>query len=288
MSNGSTKNNYKTYKILITVLIVILFCCFGYMYNISSRSKAVIIELKSEKLAIIQDLEKAKLNLVATASKNKQLSEQLLIEKQKIDAIISQLNKPGVTNDIIAKYKNYVTKLTAKVDSLSKKVTNYKSIIDSSTLIIAKNETEKKALIKEKSELQSKIETVSNNLYFYNLSAVSIKKRESGKIIQTQNASRVNNIIIKFEIAENKLATKQAKVFYYQIIDSKNNVIGLKATAFFDKKELVYSDLLNVQFNLKITQVEKTIAVQNLEPGTYLLNVFDTSKLVLKTTFMLE
>ena len=288
MSNGSTKNNYKTYKILITVLIVILFCCFGYMYNISSRSKAVIIELKSEKLAIIQDLEKAKLNLVATASKNKQLSEQLLIEKQKIDAIILQLNKPGVTNDIIAKYKNYVTKLTAKVDSLSKKVTNYKSIIDSSTLIIAKNETEKKALIKEKSELQSKIETVSNNLYFYNLSAVSIKKRESGKIIQTQNASRVNNIIIKFEIAENKLATKQAKVFYYQIIDSKNNVIGLKATAFFDKKELVYSDLLNVQFNLKITQVEKTIAVQNLEPGTYLLNVFDTSKLVLKTTFMLE
>ena len=63
MSNGSTKNNYKTYKILITVLIIILFCCFGYMYNISSRSKAVIIELKSEKLAIIQDLEKAKKSL---------------------------------------------------------------------------------------------------------------------------------------------------------------------------------------------------------------------------------
>lgn len=285
---GTKNNNYKTYKILITILILLVFCCLGYMYKMTSRSKSVIVELKSDKLVLINELEKAKLNLIVEALKNKTLSAQLMREKRKIENIIKQLNKPGVTTVDIAKYKNYVTKLNFKVDSLSKKVIKYKISIDSSSNVISENEVEKKLLIQEKSDLQSKIETVSNNLYFYNLSAASFKKKESGKVISTQKASRVNNITVKFEIAENKLAKKQEKVFYFQIIDPKFNVIGQKASISFGKKELVYSDTINLEYDLKTVQLEKTIEVENLEKGNYTVNIFDKNKLILNTSFILE
>ena len=283
-----SKNTYKTYKILITILILIIFGCLGYMYNISSRSKSVIIKLKSEKLTILEDLEKAKIKLIAEASQNQQLSGQLLQEKNKIDSIIKQLSKPNVSNETIAKYKNYVLNLNLKVDSLSKTVTKYKIIIDSSKIVISNKDNEQKILLKEKNSLQGKIAAIANNLNFYNLNANSFKKKDSGKAAETKKASKVKMITIKFEIAENKLANKQVKVFYFQIIDSKNNVIGLKSTVYFGKKELIYSESTSVEYNLTREIVEKNIVVQNLEKGTYLINVFDNDKLILTNNLNLE
>ena len=284
----SKNNNYKTYKVLITILILLLFCGAGFMYKINSRSKTTIVELKSDKLLLIKQLEKAKLNLVQQASNNKALATQLLQEKQKLETIIKQLSKPNVSNSEINKYKNYVSKLNFKVDSLSKTVVKYKTIIDSSKSIISKNDRRNRVLLKEKTALQSKIESVSNNLYFYNVVATSYKKKESGKIIVTQKASRVNTIEIKFEIAENKLAKSQEKLFYIQIIDSKNNVIGQKATVTFGKKELIYSDFVTATYNKETIQLAKTIPAENLEKGNYTINIFDKEKQVLSTSLVLE
>lgn len=284
----SKNNNYKTYKVLITILILLLFCGAGYMYNLSSRSKTAIVELKSDKLELINQLEKAKLNLVKQASNNKVLATQLLQEKQKLENIIKQLSNPNVSDNEVNKYKNYVSKLNFKIDSLSKTVVKYKTIIDSSKTIISKNDRQNKILLKEKTDLQSKIESVSNNLYFYNLSASSFKKKDSGKIVLTQKASRVNTIQIKFEIAENKLAKSQEKVFYIQIIDSKNNVIGQKATVTFGKKELIYSDVVAAKYNKETIELEKTISAENLEKGNYTINIFDNDKQVLTTNLVLE
>lgn len=284
----SKNNNYKTYKVLITILILLLFCGAGFLYKINSRSKTAIVELKSDKLLLINQLQKAKLNLVQQASNNKALAAQLLQEKQKLETIIKQLSKPNVSNSEINKYKNYVSKLNFKVDSLSKTVVKYKTIIDSSKSIISKNDQRNRVLLKEKTALQSKIESVSNNLYFYNVVATSYKKKESGKIIVTQKASRVNTIEIKFEIAENKLAKTQEKLFYIQIIDSKNNVIGQKATITFGKKELIYSDFVAATYNKETIQLAKTIPAENLEKGNYTINIFDKEKQVLSTSLVLE
>lgn len=286
--NTSKNSSYKTYKILITILIFLVFCCLGYMYKMTSRSKSVIIELKSDKLALINQLQKAELNLIEEASKNKLMSKQLVQEKLKLQNIIKQLSRPNVTNAEINKYKNYVAKLNFTLDSLSKTVSKYKIIIDSSKAIIAQSEVQKELLVKEKTDLQNKIETVSNNLYFFNLSAISFKRKESGKIIETQKASRTNTINIKFEIAENKLAKKQEKLFYIQIIDPKNNSIGQKASVLFGKKELVYTDTISVEYDRKTVQLEKQIKVENLEKGVYTINVFDKAKLILNKTLVLE
>ena len=286
--NTSKNSSYKTYKILITILIFLVFCCLGYMYKMTSRSKSVIIELKSDKLALINQLQKAELNLIEEASKNKLMSKQLVQEKLKLQNIIKQLSRPNVTNAEINKYKNYVAKLNFTLDSLSKTVSKYKIIIDSSKAIIAQSEVQKELLVKEKTDLQNKIETVSNNLYFFNLSAISFKRKDSGKIIETQKASRTNTINIKFEIAENKLAKKQEKLFYIQIIDPKNNSIGQKASVLFGKKELVYTDTISVEYDRKTVQLEKQIKVENLEKGVYTINVFDKAKLILNKTLVLE
>ena len=286
--NISKNSSHKTYKILITVLILLVFCCVGYMYRMTSRSKSVIIELKSDKLALINQLQKAELNLIEEASKSKVMSKQLVQEKLKLQNIIKQLSRPNVTNAEISKYKNYVAKLNFTLDSLSKTVSKYKIIIDSSKAIIAQSEVQKELLVKEKTDLQNKIETVSNNLYFFNLSATSLKRKESGKIVETQKASRTNAINVTFEIAENKLAKKQEKIFYIQIIDPKNNSVGQKASILFGKKELIYSDTVSVEYDRRTVQIGKEIKVDNLEKGVYTINIFDKAKLILNKILILE
>ena len=286
--NTSKNSSYKTYKILITILILLVFCCLGYMYKMTSHSKAVIIDLKSDKLFLINELQKAELNLITEASKNKLLSKQLVQEKLKLENIIKQLSKPNVSNAEINKYKNYVIKLNFTLDSLSKTVSKYKIIIDSSKTVIAQAEVQKEVLVKEKTDLQNKIETASNNLYYYNLSITSFKKKESGKIIETQKASRVNTINVTFEIAENKLAKKQNKIFYIQIISPLNNVLAQKAAITFGKKELIYSDTVSIDYDQKTVLLEKSIAIENADKGVFTINVFDKTKLILSKTLSLD
>jgi KaiC/GvpD/RAD55 family RecA-like ATPase len=49
--------------------------------------------------------------------------------------------------------------------------------------------------------------------------------RNSGKQIETDKASRADVLKISFTIAENQIAKSGDKVYYVQVIDSKNNVL---------------------------------------------------------------
>ena len=89
-------------------------------------------------------------------------------------------------------------------------------------------------------------------------------------------------------IAENNLVKASNKDFYVQIIDSKANVVGLKNTLKIGAQELTYSAVLKTNYKNETTKVEGEIAVDNLTEGTYFINVFDKSKLILNTSFTLK
>jgi hypothetical protein len=60
-------------------------------------------------------------------------------------------------------------------------------------------------------------------------SAYKVKLREQ---IETDKARRADVLKISFTIAENQIAKSGDKVYYVQVIDSKNNVLGDKKIDF--------------------------------------------------------
>jgi hypothetical protein len=93
---------------------------------------------------------------------------------------------------------------------------------------------------------------------------------------------------ISFTIAENKIAKSGDKVYYVQVIDAKNNVLGDKATVSFGDTNLTYSFTTTVKYENQTVNVKEQLPGKDFAKGTYFVNVFDKGELVSKSSFSLR
>ena len=287
MSKKTRKQVNNSFKIIIILLTTSLLGSFFYIYKMSDRSKSMIISLREQKMEILTDLEKSEAFLNKTLTSNQSLSKKLLSEKAKVRKLIAEIKSKDVTEKTIIVYKKTANEVDGRVQLLTNEINEYKKKIDSTKIELSREKTKTDTLVKANKKLATKL-TSASKLYYYNLQTSSLKIKSSGKSIETDKARRVDLLKISFMIAENEFAKPAKKDIYIQIIDTKNNVIGTKKTEKFGKDILTYSAYSNVKYESKTTRIEQEIPVTNLEEGTYFVNVFDKSKLVLKTSFVLE
>ena len=149
---------------------------------------------------------------------------------------------------------------------------------------VIKNET----LSQENSSLNSTVEKGSE-LIVVNPKVEAYKIKSSGKEVLTEKGSRADQIKVCFTIAENKIAKEQEKVYYIQIIDSKNNVLGDKKTVTYGELILTYSMESKVNFKNKTLNVcEAVVNKDGFEKGSYNINIFDGSVLVSSSALTLK
>lgn len=77
-------------------------------------------------------------------------------------------------------------------------------------------------------------------------------------------------------------------MYYVQIIDSKNNVLGEKQTENFDDYTLTYSFITNAIYENKAISVSEILSGDDFEKGLYHVNLFDRDQLVANATFTLK
>ena len=277
----------KSFKIIIVLLAFTMIGSLFYIYKMSDRSKSMIISLREQKSIVLKDLEKSQLILENVKEGNKSLSKKLASEQLKIKDLIAKLKTQKVTEKTIVVYQKSANNVDQRIQQLLKEINLYKNKIDSTNVVLNNERTKIDTLTTSNKKLEKKINEASK-LYYYNLQSFTFKDKGDGKFIETNKASRIDLLKISFMIAESNLAKTATKAFYVQIIDSKNNVVGLKSTRKFDEQELVYSIVLKANYENKTMKVEGGIPVSNLEVGTYFINIFDNSKLVLNSTFTLE
>lgn len=287
MSKKTRKQINNSFKIIIILLTTALLGSFFYIYKVSDRSRSMIISLREQKMEILKNLEKSETVLNQTLTSNHSLSQKLLSEKAKVRKLITDLKNKDVTAKTIVVYKKTANEVDGRIQLLTNEIDDYKKKIDSTKTALKKEKIKADTLIKVNKKLETKLSSASK-LYFYNLQTTSLKVKSSGKSIETDKARRVDLLKISFMIAENEFAKPAKKDIYFQIIDTKNNVIGSKKTEKFGKDILTYSAHSKVKYESKTTKIEQEIPVTDLEQGTYFVNVFDKSKLVLKTSFQLE
>ena len=284
-------------KATIAVLAIGLLGSIGYNIKQSddvSTKQIAFVAATNEKTLMLNDLNALKLKYDSAIAENTSMSDELIIERDKVVQLMYEVKRTKNTVVNIDKYKQKYFDLESKMSTLiaenevlSKTNTILVTQRDSTATVLSNNKIEKENLIVKNTELSKTVE-VASKLTVSNLKASALKIRSSGKQILTDKASRADALKINFTIAENKIAKTGDKNYYVQVIDANNNVIGEKKTANFEDKELNYSFISNVKYENKAVDVSELLPGKDFGKGNYFVNVFDQNELVSNSSFVLR
>ncbi|WP_295336406.1 hypothetical protein [Flavobacterium sp.] len=290
--NGNSK-----LKAIIAILAILLVGSLIYIFKLTSDAETLettIVETKSEKESVLKDLETLKASYDEAIAENTTMSDELIAEREKVTKLIAELKASKGDNASLRKYKEQYKTLEQKMKNLMQEVEVLKAQnqelttnLDSTKVVLEDSKKYNQVLVGQNEELAKTVEK-GQKLSVTNLKTAAYKQRSSGKQIETDKASRADLLQISFTIAENKIAKSGDKVYYVQVIDAKNNVLGDKATISFGDTSLTYSFTTTVKYENKTVDVKEQLPGKDFPKGTYFVNVFDKGELVSKSSFSLR
>jgi hypothetical protein len=282
-------------KIICLVLGIALLISLGCGYIFYDNYVANQIIVNNEKQLLINDLKEAKNKLELEATNSESLNSELIIERQKVSALLDEIGNSNLDISSIIKYKKEVTRLNKIVVSLReynvkliKSNDMYKRQRDSTILVLGNSKKYKDSLVDIKENLYKTIKKGARFLVF-NLKVEPLKQQKIKEAVVTNKASQVNLLKVSFNILGNRFDKPYSKQYYIQIIDKENNIIGLNKSKKFGNSVLYYSCLSEDKIEKENESVIVTeyIPGENLLKGVYYINIFDRDELVTKSTFTL-
>lgn len=268
-------NNLKLTNVLLVILVIIL---VGFNYfslnNLSQDNRY----LTNENLLLEKEV--SQLNQ-QNANLQKQL--QLLVKSDRY--LKNNLNPNTV---IEAKITNTLAQnLSNKIDA-EKVDASLKPSLEVNNLKTSKVKETKKEV--ETAQVQTK----STNTSLVSLSkfeAVAVKKTTTtGDLKLTSQASRTKLINVSFTLDNNQVKHNIKDNFYVQIVDPKNNVMGLKKEQIIDEKSIIYSEkieVLNTDQNTFKVNI-KPYLEKTFYKGNYFVNLYYKNKLIANTNLVLK
>ena len=291
------QDNHSKLKAIIGVLAILLISSLIYIFKLTSDAKTLqttVTTVKSEKESVLKDLADLKTNYDAAIAENTTMSDELIAERDKVVKLMADLKASKGDNASLQKYKSQYKAMEQKMQNLMQEVAVLKkqnqtltTNLDSTIVVLEDNKKYNQVLVGQNEQLAKTVE-LGSKLSITNLKTASYKVRSSGKQIATDKASRTDMLQINFTIAENKIAKSGDKTYYVQVIDSKNNVLGDKATISFGETSLTYSFTTTVKYENKTVEVAEQLPGKDFAKGTYFVNVFDKGELVSKSSFSLK
>ncbi|CAM4061467.1 hypothetical protein FLAN108750_08295 [Flavobacterium antarcticum] len=286
-------------KAIVVVLALLLAGSLAYIFKMTTDSKSMQTELtkeKTEKATFLTELEDLKASYDNALQENTTLSDDLEAEREKVINLIADLKKSKGDAISMQKYRNQYNDLNSKMkqllaenDLLKKKNETLTTQRDSTVVVLGEQKRFNDTLVVQNENLAKTVEKASK-LSVMNLRTQAIKVRSSGKQIDTDKASRADQLKVCFAIAANAIAKSGNKTYFVQIIDSKNNVLGDKKIENFGDMTLTYSFTTTVAYDNKAVDVCEFLdgKGKGFEKGTYFVNIFDQAELVSKTSFSLR
>lgn len=294
MENQKSNSSLKAIIIALSVLLAI---SLVYIYKVTTEATATQTKLDTtvtEKESVMKDLQALKSTYDAAIAENTSMSDELIVERDKVVALMDNLQKSKGDVASLSKFKKKFLELESKMkglvaenETLKKDNTILTVQRDSTIVVLGESKKFNEVLVGQNDDLTKTVEKGSK-LSILNLKTAAFKVRSSGKEIATDKASRADVLKISFTIAENSIAKSGDKKYYVQVIDSKGNVIGEKQTESFGDKTLTYSFATNVKYENKTVDITQNLPSDKLEKGSYFVNVFDKGELVSKSSFSLR
>jgi hypothetical protein len=284
-------------KAVILVLSLLLAGSLAYTFKLTNDANttyALLNTTKSEKDKVLEDLTALKVKYDTAIVENTTLSDEIIVERDKVIALMADIKRSKGDVAAMAKYKKQYFALESKMNTLIAENETLKkdNLVlttqrDSTVTVLTEARKVSDNLAVQNQDL-AKTVTKAEKLKVLNLKTVAYKVRSSGKQIETEKARKADMLKVNFTIAENEIAKSGDKTYNIQIIDSKNNVLGAKKIETFGEKNLTYSFATTVKYDNQTVDVTQDLPGENFEKGEYFVNIFDKDELVSKTSFVLK
>ena len=209
-----------------------------------------------------------------------------VVTTTKVNSFVSKKEGPRTTPTVIS-----VESKKARVPSNTKEIAYSKP----SPTIFTKNEliTDKNKSAKPNTDQVipvKKVDKVYTPVMVSNVKSVAYHLVGFDKydIAVTPLAKKTDLIRISFTLDANSDAKAEQKKYYIQVINSKNNVIGMGATEYFDESSLTYSFSKTTAYNGQSVTVSHDLVAKSFDKGNYTINIYERNKLVGKTNLSLQ
>ena len=224
------------------------------------------------------------------------LSKELELERKNVEnlvAIIKASNNPSAEQ--IRVYRNQLSDLNASLENRVQEIKKLKSQnknllteIETQNVVMYKQKLENDTLVSKQKKLESTLKDASK-LYLSNFKAVALREKSSGAELETTKAKNTKKLKISFTVNGNAVAKTGKRVFYVQVLDQKNTVLGdNKLIEFGNDKALVYSFIVGIDFQGKSQNAYGVLNADQFKKGTYFINYFDKQEIMGSTSITLE
>lgn len=318
----SAKRNISILVGIIGLLIILLTVSIGYI--VANNETLSGTNITENKVKVLQEIKELK-NLydVKIADKTNSYMEMQL-QKDSIQVLVKELENSKKNAESLVKYKtqyqNLENKMKILVDEIDvlkskkKKIASKKEVIETNDRIkvpqinvikivttipknnlvseqhISKPKIETQEISQLKNSFSKDVSTVKKNgkIAIKNLKAIAFTSKSGGKKSETNTASYTDAFKISFTLSENPDAESGEKTYYFQVINSDNNVMGKRITQYFDSESLTYSFSKTITYNNSEIEISQDFFDSNFPKGYYFINIFDRDKLVGKTSVLLK
>ncbi|GAA0872596.1 hypothetical protein GCM10009117_17430 [Gangjinia marincola] len=289
------KNN-NALKILIGILAIGLVVLGVLTVNFYNENKKVQQNLTQQKDDLESELSDMIVKYDEAIADNDAMDNELMAQRDRIATLLDSVQDMDATLDLLNRYKYEVGKLKkernrlfAVVDSLGMQNDSLRVEIDSTNARLVERTMLSDSLQTKAQELGDKV-AVASQVKVNSMSAQGVIVRNSGKIVETNNNSRVDKVRTCFTLLSNDLAESGDKELFVQIINPKQDLIGDKLTKVFEDAVINYSAVSRVFYendNLDVCVLSNATEAELVE-GKYTVNVFEGSRMVGTTSFTLK
>ena len=284
-------------KVALGILIALFLGTGFYTSKLYNDKKENEEQLTKEKQMVMNDLSAMAAQYDAAISDNEVKNDQLLDAKERIQGLMDSLKTSKASVTSLWRYKQKFLNLQKEMDVLlaqndELRVENslLATTLDSTRVQLAERNVFTDSLLVQNTQLATVVENASV------LSAVGLKgfgviERSSGKLIPTERAGRSDKIRVCFTVAKNNLVAAGDQELYVQVIDPKNNVIGVNEQIQFGEESLNYSVVSKFNYeqrNLNVCEFVASKDKNGFEKGRYVVNVFNKKDLVSTSEFTLK
>lgn len=298
------KESNKKYLIIIAILAV-LTVLFGILY-FTSHTEVVektesISSLEVEQLQLKNDLQEMLIQYDTITTNNDRLSAEIMGQQEQIKELLKQMEKHKDDAYIISKLKK-------EAGTLRDIMKGYLVTIDSLNTMNIDLKKDNQFLAEELSETKTRAQTLESNkkdleqivatgsiLQANGMSSVGIKVRNNGNQSEVNRANKTELIKTCTEIAENRISPKGKKNIFLRIIspdgvvldsnDGEDNRFDFNGVSgkYSVKRQIDYE---SESMELCIFYTVNTEA--ELQPGKYIVEMYEAGTLIGKTDFDLK
>lgn len=294
MENENKNNGI---KIVTGILAVLLIIAGGFAIKLYNQEKNTKAELTEEKELVLSDLKQMVTKYDAVIEENNLKDTELNQARDRIQTLIDSVQKMEANISVLRRYRDEVYKLKKERDYLFAQNDSLKGMnrvlamrVDSTSYELEVSQMKRDSLAIAKDALAEKV-ALGSSLAANKLVGTGVIVRNSGKLVENDNARRVDRIRACYTVPQNRIAEAGDKELYVQVLDPQNNILGDNKTVNIDSvTSITYSTISKFYYENSALDICENIPPKGRDfpKGLYKINIFDKGKVIATTSLVLD